>query len=222
MTTTEKTERADTRQALIDGVGGPVGMLCTALPVVVFVTAVAFLPLMVAIGVALAAALVLTGVRVLRGERLMSALGGVFAIAAAGGVAALTGSAKDFFLIGIWASLAGAVVVLASMLVGRPLTGVIWNAFHGGGNAWRRNRSALRAHYLASLAVLAVFAARFVVKEWLYLEDATGWLAFAKIAMGTPLTALAALVVLWSFRRTTKLVGAGESEPPASPSRALS
>ncbi|SFS41994.1 DUF3159 domain-containing protein [Saccharopolyspora flava] len=196
----------DVKQALVDGVGGPMGMLYTALPVVVFVTAVPFLPLMAAIGVALAAALVLTGVRVLRGERLSSALGGVIAIAAAGGVAALTGSAKDFFLIGIWASLAGAIVMLVSMLVGRPLTGVIWNLLHGGDKPWRRNRSALRAHYLASLAVTAVFAARFVVKEYLYLADSTGWLAFAKIAMGTPLTALAALVVLWAFRHTTKRI----------------
>ncbi|WP_406688730.1 DUF3159 domain-containing protein [Saccharopolyspora sp. ID03-671] len=202
MTATEKP--TDVKQALVDGVGGPMGMLYTALPVVVFVTAVPFLPLMVAIGVALAAALVLTGVRVLRGERLSSALGGVIAIAAAGGVAALTGSAKDFFLIGIWASLAGAIVMLVSLLVGRPLTGVIWNLLHGGQNAWRQDRSALRAHYLASLAVTAVFAARFVVKEYLYLADSTGWLAFAKIAMGTPLTALAALVVLWAFRHTTK------------------
>ncbi|MBB5157347.1 hypothetical protein BJ970_004881 [Saccharopolyspora phatthalungensis] len=36
------------------------------------------------------------------------------------------------------------------------------------------------------------------------LADATGWLAFAKIAMGTPLTALALLVVVWAFRRSTK------------------
>lgn len=197
---------ANVQQTLLDGLGGPMGMLCTTLPVVVFVTATAFLPLTPSIGVALAVALALTGFRVLRGEKLSSALGGVLAIAVAGGVAAWTGSAKDFFLIGIWASLAGAVVVLVSMLAGRPLTGVIWNLLHGGENAWRQNRPALRAHYLASLAVLLVFAGRFVVKEWLYLADSTGWLAFAKIAMGTPLTALAALVVLWAFRRTTKVL----------------
>ena len=107
-----------------------------------------------------------------------------------------------------WQHVVGAVVVLATMLAGRPLTGVLWNALHGGKNPWRQNRSALCAHYLASLAVLLVFAGRFVVKEWLYLADSTGWLAFAKIAMGTPLTALAALVVLWSFRRTTKVLKA--------------
>lgn len=212
MTTTEadapqsEEKPVNVQQTLLDGLGGPMGMLFTTLPVVVFVTATAFLPLTPSIGIALATALALTGFRVLRGEKLSSALGGVLAIAVAGGVAAWTGSAKDFFLVGIWASLAGAIVVLISMLAGRPLTGVIWNLLHGGGHAWRQNRSALRAHYLASLAVLLVFAGRFVVKEWLYLADSTGWLAFAKIAMGTPLTALAALVVLWSFRRTTKVL----------------
>lgn len=198
----------DLKQAVLDGLGGPVGMLCTTLPVVVFVTATAFFPLTASIGTALAVALALTGFRVLRGEKLTSALGGVLAIAVAGGVAAWTGSAKDFFLIGIWASLAGAVVVLATMLAGRPLTGVLWNALHGGGHPWRQNRSALRAHHLASLAVLLMFAGRFAVKEWLYLADSTGWLAFAKIAMGTPLTALVAVVVLWSFRHTTKALQA--------------
>ena len=38
----------------------------------------------------------------------------------------------------------------------------------------------------------------------LYDTDATGWLAVAKIAMGTPLLALALLVVFWAFRRSTE------------------
>jgi hypothetical protein len=62
----------------------------------------------------------------------------------------------------------------------------------------------LRAHDIATLAAALVFGARFLVKEWLYLTDSTTWLAVAKIAMGTPLTVLGALVVVWAFRRTTK------------------
>jgi hypothetical protein len=62
----------------------------------------------------------------------------------------------------------------------------------------------LRAHDIATLAAALVFGARFVVKQWLYLADSTTWLAVAKIAMGTPLTVLAALVVVWAFRRTTR------------------
>lgn len=193
----------DQKQALLDGLGGPSGMIYSALPVLVFVTANAFFALPTTITLALAAGLALTGWRLLRGERLSSAIGGLAGVAVAGGIAALTGSASGFFLVGIWAALVGAVVTLVSLLVRRPLTGVVWNAMHGGTHRWREDRPTLRAHDVATLAVTAVFAARFVVKEWLYLADAAGWLAFAKIAMGTPLTALALLVVVWAFRRST-------------------
>lgn len=192
------------KQTMLDHLGGPSGMVYTTLPVVVFASTVPFAPLPITIGIAVAVALVLAGVRLLRGEKLSAAFGGVFGVAAAGGVAAWTGSANDFFLIGIWASLAGAVVTLASLLARRPITGAAWNALHGGAHRWREDRPSLRAHYIATLAATVVFTARFIVKEGLYLADSTGWLAFAKVAMGTPLTALAAVVVVWAFRRTTK------------------
>jgi hypothetical protein len=38
----------------------------------------------------------------------------------------------------------------------------------------------------------------------LYTADAVGWLAFAKIAMGWPLAALAALVTIWAVRRADR------------------
>jgi hypothetical protein len=56
---------------------------------------------------------------------------------------------------------------------------------------------------VATLALVAVFAARFVVQNWLYGQDATGWLAFARIAMGYPLTAVALVVVVWAVRRAS-------------------
>jgi Protein of unknown function (DUF3159) len=71
----------------------------------------------------------------------------------------------------------------------------------------------LRAHDVATLAAAAVFGAQFVVQQWLYVVDTTDWLAFAKIAMGTPLIILAALVVVWAFRRGTgRLVSDGRSD----------
>jgi hypothetical protein len=189
---------------LLDQLGGPMGFVYSTVPVIVFVAANAFLPLPMTIGVSIAVGLALTGFRLLRGERFTSAIGGLLGIAAAVGIVAWTGSAKDFFVIGIWAALAGFVVTFGSVLVRRPLTGVIWNLMHGGEHAWRDDKVALRAHEVATLSAALVFGARFVVKEWLYLADSTTWLAVAKIAMGTPLTVLAALVVVWAFRRTTK------------------
>ncbi|MFP5069909.1 DUF3159 domain-containing protein [Pseudonocardia nantongensis] len=194
----------DPKPSVLDQMGGPAGFVYSTVPVVVFVAAHAFLSLAMTIGVSIAVALALTGFRLLRGERFSSAIGGLLGIAVAAGIVAWTGSAKDFFLIGIWAALAGFVVTFGSVLVRRPLSGLAWNLVHGGTHDWRADKAVLRAHDIATLAAALVFGARFVVKEWLYLVDSTGWLAFAKIAMGTPLTVLAALVVVWAFRRSTK------------------
>jgi hypothetical protein len=195
--------QAAAQPTLLDYMGGPMGFVYSTVPVVVFVAANAFLPLPMTIGISVAVGLALTGFRLLRGERFSSAIGGLLGIAAAVGIVAWTGSAKDFFVLGIWAALAGFVVTFGSVLVRRPLTGVIWNLMHRSEHAWRDDKVSLRAHDVATLAAALVFGARFVVKEWLYLADSTTWLAVAKIAMGTPLTVLAALVVVWAFRRTT-------------------
>jgi hypothetical protein len=201
--------RAEARPSLLDQMGGPMGFVCSTVPVVVFVTANAFLPLPMTIGVSVAVGLALTGIRLLRGERFTSAIGGLLGIAVAAGIVAVTGSAKDFFVLGIWAALAGFVVTAGSVLVRRPVTGVVWNLVHGGRHAWRADRAVLRTHDLATLAAALVFGARFVVNQWLYLADSTTWLAVAKIAMGTPLTVLAALVVVWAFRRTSRRLPTG-------------
>jgi len=199
---------AASRPTVLDQMGGPKGFVYSSVPVVVFVAANTFLSLPVTIGVSVAVGLALTVLRLVRGERAVSAVGGLVGLATAVGVVAWTGSAKDFFVIGIWAALAGFVVALGSVLARRPLTGVVWNLVHGGTHDWRADRTVRRRHDIATLCAAAVFGARFVVKEWLYLADSTTWLAVAKLALGTPLTILAGLVVVWAFRRTsTRLLG---------------
>ncbi|MEU1981118.1 DUF3159 domain-containing protein [Nocardia sp. NPDC019395] len=197
-------EQTAARPTVLDQMGGPMGFVYSTVPVVVFVAANAFLSLPITVGISIAVGIALTVFRLIRGERFASAIGGLLGIAAAVGIVMVTGSAKDFFVIGIWAALAGFVVTFASVLARRPLTGVIWNAVHGGEFAWRADKVVLRVHDIATLAAAIVFGARFLVKEWLYLADSTTWLAVAKIAMGTPLTVLAALLVVWAFRRTTR------------------
>jgi hypothetical protein len=195
---------ADRQPTLLDHMGGPMGIAGSTVPVVVFVTAGAFLSLSMTIGVSVGVGLAFAGFRLLRGERYSSAFSGLLGVAAAAGLVAWTGSAKDFFVIGIWVSLGGFVINAGSVLARRPLTGLAWNLLHGGTHDWRSDRTVLRAHDTATLATAAVLGARFAVQQWLYDNDATGWLAVAKIVMGTPLTVLTALVVLWAFRRSTK------------------
>lgn len=188
---------------VLDQMGGPKGFVYSTVPVIVFVTANAFLPLPVTIGVAIAVGLGLTVFRLWRGEKVVSAIGSLLGVAVAAGIVAVTGSARDFFVIGIWASLAGFVVTAASILARRPVTGIVWNAVHGGEHEWRADRAVLRAHDIATGLAALVFGARFVIQQWLYVVESTGGLGIARVAMGTPLTIVGALVVIWAFRRSS-------------------
>ncbi|MFB9386891.1 DUF3159 domain-containing protein [Pseudonocardia petroleophila] len=188
---------------LLEQMGGPMGFVYSAVPVVVFVAANSFLALTATITVSVAVGLAIAGYRLLRGEKYSLAAGGLLGLALAIGIVALTGSARDFFVIGIWVYLAAFVAMLGSVLARRPLSGLVWNLVHGGTHDWRADRRVLRAHDVATLAAAAVSGARFAVQQWLYVSDETGWLGFARVAMGWPLTILAALVVVWAWRRSS-------------------
>jgi hypothetical protein len=210
MTDTEKTTAtadADAsadearEQTLLEQMGGISGLIYSSLPVIVFVLLNALLGLTVAIWGSLGSAALITVVRVVRKEPLQPAISGFFGVGIAAFIAYRTGSAKGFFLFGIWASLVYGGVFLASMAVRRPLVGVIWSFLNGHGMAWRSDRKAMIAYQLATLTWVVVFAARFIVQRWLYNEDQTGWLAFARLAMGYPLTAIALVVTVWAVTR---------------------
>lgn len=192
------------RPSVAESMGGKAGFVYSTVPVVVFVIVLALQPTRTAVIAAIITGVLFTVVRMVRGERFLSASSSLAGVLVAAGIVTLTGSAKDFFLLGIWVAFAGFLVTFGSVLLRRPVTGVAWNLLHGGAHAWREDRTVLRAHDIATLAAALVLGARFVVKQWLYIHDSTGWLAFAKIAMGTPLTIVAALVIAWTFRRTSK------------------
>jgi hypothetical protein len=103
-------------------------------------------------------------------------------------------------LLGIWSSLLYAGVFAISILVRRPLVGYVWTWVNGRDREWRRVRRALHAFDLATLTWVLVFGARFVVQNRLYDSDQTGLLGVARIAMGWPLTAVAALVTYLAIR----------------------
>ena len=181
--------------------GGISGLVYASVPSVVFIAADAVAGLHTAVALAVGAGAGITGLRLLRSQPLQPALSGLLGVAIAAFIAYQTGNAKDYFLVGIWGSFVLAVVFFASVLVRRPLVGVVWSAMSGGGQAWRTDRPSRFGYDIATLTLVAVFAARFVVQNWLYGHDATGWLAFARIVMGYPLTAVALVVVVWAVRR---------------------
>ncbi|MFB7657066.1 MULTISPECIES: DUF3159 domain-containing protein [unclassified Streptomyces] len=197
-------ENNHAKPSALEQAGGTKGLVYAALPVVAFVLANNYRGLKVAVIASVAVALGIALERLKRKESLQPALGGLFGVAVAAGVSWYTGSAKDYFLIGIWASLGGAVLFLASVLVRRPLAGVLWNSVTGKGNAWRADGRSRLYYDIATLTLAAIFGARFVVQQYLYETDAVESLGFAKILMGYPLLGLGLLVVAWAARLSDK------------------
>ncbi|HET6711994.1 DUF3159 domain-containing protein [Amycolatopsis sp.] len=210
----KKTDGEEPQPTLLEQMGGVSGLIYSSVPVIVFVLANAFFGLTAAIWTAIGSAVAITVLRVVRKEPLQPAISGFFGVAIAAFIAYRTGSAKGFFLFGIYASLIYCGIFVLSVVVRRPIAGVVWNMLNGTGQAWRKDKPSRYGYDIATLAMAAIFAARFVVQRWLYQEDYTGWLAFAKIAMGYPLYALGLLVVVWAVRRSDKRLKAlAESEP---------
>jgi Protein of unknown function (DUF3159) len=197
-------------QTLLEQMGGVVGLVSSTIPVVVFIMVNALTELTPAIWAAVVSAVLIAGWRLLRKEPIQPALSGVLGVAICAFIAYRTGSAKGFFLFGIWTSLIYGGAFLLSAAVRWPLAGVVWSVLNGNGFEWRTNPKVLRAYDLATLAWTLVFTARFVVQRWLYDTDQTGWLAVARIGMGYPLMGLALLVTVWAVRQERKLMPAEE------------
>ncbi|GAA5164299.1 MULTISPECIES: DUF3159 domain-containing protein [Amycolatopsis] len=189
---------------LLEQMGGVSGLVYSSVPIAVFILVNYFFGLQAGIWSAVGSAVAITVLRIVRREPLQPAISGFFGVAIAAFIAYRTGSAKGFFLFGIWASLVYCAAFVLSIVVRWPLVGVIWNVINGTGTDWRRDQPSRLGYDVATLALALVFGARFVVQRWLYDSDHTGWLAFAKIAMGYPLYALALLVVVWAVRRSDK------------------
>lgn len=187
-------------QALLEQMGGIPGLIYSSLPVLVFVPVSSFFGLVPAISAALVVAALILVWRLARRETLQPAVSGFIGVGISALIAYIVGASKGYFLLGIWSSLLYAAVFAVSVLIRRPVVGYVWGWVNGHGNDWRRVRRAVFAFDLATVTWVLVFGARYVVQSYLYDADKTGLLGAARIAMGWPLTAVAALATYMAIR----------------------
>jgi len=198
--------------AVLDQMGGFRGLIYSSLPVVVFVPVSTAFGLMPAIGAALGVATLILVWRLVRRESVQPAISGFFAVGVSALIAYLVGESKGYFLLGIWMSLFWAIVFTLSILIRRPVVGYVWGWVNSHDRAWRGVRKAVVAFDVATFVWVLVFTSRFVVQQHLYDADQTGWLGVARIAMGWPLTAVAALVTYLAIRTAQRAVHAHRAD----------
>ncbi|HEX2904234.1 MAG TPA: DUF3159 domain-containing protein [Jatrophihabitans sp.] len=200
--------RERTRQQLLASLGGWSGTVISAVPLVVFVAVNAAASLRVAIWSAVGVAVLLACYRLVRRQSIQQAGAGLVSVLVAAAIAAHTGQARGFFLLGIAGSILYAAAFLLSLLVRRPLVGLLWEFLDPAplpaGTSWWRVPPLRRAYDWATLAGLAMFAARALVQLSLFRDNKTGWLAITKIAMGFPLYLVVLGFGFWVVRRARR------------------
>lgn len=201
-----RTVTQERQETLLEQMGGIGGLVYSTLPILVFVPVNAIWNLRPALYAALGTAAAILIWRLVRGEKIQPAISGFIGVGICAYIAHRTGTAKGYFLFGIYTSLVYGGVFLISILVRWPLVGVIWNALNGIPSRWRSVRRARTLYDVATLGWVIVFGARYLVQSQLYDSDETGWLAFARIAMGWPLAAIALLVTFFAIRRADAAV----------------
>jgi hypothetical protein len=196
--------------AILEQMGGVSGLIYSSLPVLVFVPVSSLFGLKWAIGAALGVAALILVWRLIRRETLQPAVSGFFAVGVSALIAYLVGESKGYFLLGIWSSLVYAGVFALSVVIRRPIVGYAWGWVNGRDRDWRGVRRAVLAFDVATCVWALVFAARFLVQNRLYDDDQTGLLGVARIAMGWPLTAVAALATYLAIRTAQRALHAAD------------
>ena len=178
------------RHVVLDQLGGWRGMVDATLPTVAFIVANSLGGLRTGIVAALVAAVLVFLLRLVRRESLQQAVSGLFGVGIAVAIAAWSGQARDFFVLGIVRNTAIAAVLGASIAFRRPLVGYA---------AEFLSPSHLGA--LASASLPGTFGLRVVVQTPLYLQDEVGLLGTASLVLGLPVTAVALGVTFWAVSR---------------------
>jgi MFS family permease len=149
------------RQQLIESVGGWQGTVIAAVAPIVFVIVNATAGLRPAIIAAIATSLVLTGYRLVRKQSVQQALSGLLGVVVAALIAARTGQARGYFLLGIWQSFIYAVPFALSIPFRRPLVGWIWEFLDPTPprpgepeTAWHRRKGLLGAYMIATAVAI--------------------------------------------------------------------
>ncbi|MGO3146958.1 MAG: DUF3159 domain-containing protein [Leucobacter sp.] len=191
-----------TASGVIEAVGGIRGVLEAIVPSVLFI--VIFLVTQDARISALVPgvlAVLLVLIRLVQRETVVSALSGMFGVGIAVLITLVTGRGVDYFLSGFITNIVWGLVLLVSILIGRPLIGVIVGLINGDAKNWRQDPRLRRAATWLTLLWFGLFVARLAVQLPMYMAEQVGALGVARIVMGIPLFALVLIVTWFGIRR---------------------
>jgi hypothetical protein len=176
------------------------GILVAAAPTIVFVVVNASTSLYPALFAAAGTAIAALTYRLVRRQSLKQALVGLLIVVACALVAAITGQARGFFLIPALVPFVILAICTVSVIVRRPLTGVLLNRVSGGPSRWYDSVKLRHVYTVGTLVAIGVNIVNGGVQSVFYLADNTFVLAAAHIATGPVFATIVAVTIVFARR----------------------
>ncbi len=192
---------------------GRANLLDSVLPPIIFLVLNALLGFSYAMWGSVATGLILTLLRLLRGQSVWYALGGIGGVAGAVLVVQLLGRAEGYFLPGILTSAVTLLLCLASLITQRPI--VAWTSYltRRWPLDWYWHARVRPAYSEVTGLWVAFFAVRLLVQVVAFRQADTGLLAFLNVVTGWPATiVLLVASYLYGTWRLRKLGGPSVEE----------
>ncbi|GAA2222162.1 DUF3159 domain-containing protein [Herbiconiux moechotypicola] len=183
-----------TGSSLLRAIGGVRGLIESILPGLGFLVLYTFtknLPLAVIAPIAVSVVFVV--VRLATRSAVMPAIAGLIGVGVSAGLALFTGRAEDNFLLGIVINVVCLVALLVSLVVRRPLIGVIVSLLANDPGGYRADRAKGRVVLVATWCWVGLFSIRLLAELPLYFAGETELLGSVKLILGVPFYA----IVLW-------------------------
>ncbi|MBX3311981.1 MAG: DUF3159 domain-containing protein [Microbacteriaceae bacterium] len=153
--------------------------------------------------------------RFIQKQDVTASFGGLIGVLVAAGLSLWSGQGKNYFVVGLWTSAIFAVVFLISMLVKRPIAGVIVNLLadkpeeeSADDVPWFKDRVKFRKALLVTAVWVAMFILRLSVQLPLYLSGEEVALGIWRLALGIPVfipVVLFSWVVLRSWVESARI-----------------
>jgi intracellular septation protein A len=176
------------RDKIVQALGGKKGLFDSGIPSIVFLVVFNIRDdVREAAMVALALSVVLGVFRLLRREKLQSAVTGVIGVLICYLLVRSTGKAEDFYLPGLFINAGYGAVYLITNLAGWPIIGLVLGPLLGEDIHWRKVPERKRAYQRAGWLWVGLFLLRIAVQLPLYLAGYINALGIARLVMGYPL-----------------------------------
>ncbi|MER7862434.1 DUF3159 domain-containing protein [Amycolatopsis japonica] len=144
---------------------------------------------------------VLAAVRLFTDRKVWQPAIGVIVVGVSAMLAGNTGQAADFYLTTVFVQAGATALFLVSILVRRPMIGLVLGTLRGERLGWRRDRPRRRRYYLCTAVFLAKFAIATAALVPLYLAGTVIPLGIAATVLGGAPAAGLCLYLCWRILR---------------------